>query len=320
MKVRARIVIDESHSSWVLGGIFNDIFKLAPNFFYEPVVVNKVRSFSILRTIISVLKLTVSRDPIIFSSITPYENFLKINPFKTNLQILWFTHFDQVVSQRTINLIKKADLIFVHSERIKSEMLVLDIRSKIVVVTGAISPELFSDNNFTDRKIAWIGTTAPRKNAHKLVELAKENQNLFFKVLGKGWESSDLFCEIQKLPNIEYVALNRAVNSIDLNGCSHFLMLSDAEGGPISLLETLAAGLIPICTDVGIVGEVLPRLGYKDQILMKDYTNSMVLSKYYNTYSIEHIKWVSSQIKFFTFERLSNLIRKEIIEQFESRA
>ena len=215
-------------------------------------------------------------------------------------------------SKKTVRLLNKSDLIFVQSDDLKHQLSSFGVTSKKVTITGAINPLYFETSPAPGNKIAWIGTAAAHKNPEMLLRLAKQNLDLNFKVLGRNWRNSKIFDRLNQLPNVEYVEINKQIKSSDLDLCSHFLMLSTVEGGPITLLEALAAGLIPICTPVGIAPELLPKIGYKKQLLISNYTLESIRQKYETPYSNNHRLKASKFAKSFTINRLGSLINNEI--------
>jgi len=118
---------------------------------------------------------------------------------------------------------------------------------------------------------------------------------------------------LKLLSNVEYRELNSKITSSDLEDCSHYLMLSTSEGGPITLLETLAAGLVPICTPVGIVPELLSDLGYEQQILEDGFTFFSIKEKIETNYSLSQRKAVSDKIKNYSISRLSAVIENAVL-------
>jgi len=313
MKQKVHILIDPSHSKWVLGGLFNEISQTNTEFFCRPQEISNLRSWQLFKSIYTVISLSIYRSPIIFSSLTPLQNFHKLNPFSLNLKFLWLTHLEGLPNKRIINTLNKASIIFVHSNSIKTILQENGVFSNIIPVIGAINSELFSTLAKPGDCIAWVGTATNRKNTELLLQFALHNPDLNFRVLGKDWRSYLIFDKLSKLSNIEYVEIYSKLTSKDFNGCSHYLMLSKVEGGPISLLEALASGLIPICTPVGIVPEILTKCGYQDQILGPDYSLTTIREKYRRSYSIQHRRKVAKFVSSYSIARLSQTIQDNII-------
>jgi glycosyltransferase involved in cell wall biosynthesis len=310
---KVKILIDPGHFNWVLGGIFTEIAQNRPNFFSRPKKIVSLGKFGFFHSVLLVLCLALKRSTILFSSATPLQNFDRLNPFNTNTKLLWFTHFEGELSQKSIKLLNKTQLIFVHSHHLKDELYKLGVTTEILPVVGAINPELFHFISSPGDKIAWIGTTSNRKNPKLLLEFARDNPDLKFQIFGRNWKEHEIYNDLKLLSNVEYRELNSKITSSDLEECSHYLMLSTSEGGPITLLETLAAGLVPICTPVGIVPELLSDLGYEQQILEDGFTFFSIKEKIQTNYSFSQRKAVSDKIKNYSISRLSAVIENAVL-------
>ncbi len=314
MRNKVNILIDPSHSNWILGGLFKEVSLTDLDFFNTPKEISRLKSLLVLKSVFNVFVLSYKRSPIIFSSITPYQNFHKLNPFNFSLKFLWLTHFETEPDLKIVSLLNKANIIFVHSESMRLHLQNIGVVSKVIPVIGAIDPELFGNLPVPGNKIAWVGTTASRKNLEMFLEFARRNLDLNFKILGKNWKNHYIYKEFEKLKNVEYVEITSKVKYQDFHECSHYLMLSKFEGGPISLLEALASGLIPICTPVGIAPELLTKCGYELQLLENHYSADSIRIKYMNPYSLVHRVQVSNFVKTFSIARLSQTFQNEIIE------
>lgn len=312
--LKIKIFIDPSHSNWILGGIFREIYRMKPNIFDKPKIISKLRSKQVISTLVNISSAIIVRKPIIFSSITPLHNFNKIWPFDSNLKLLWYTHSEVSLTKKTIKLLNKTNIIFVHSSLEKEKLKAYGVNSRIIPVIGAIRSDYFNALAITGDKIVWIGTSSLRKNAKLALSFAQKNPQLKFKFFVKDWGVSELAIFAKSLNNIEYSEISTPLKSEDFNGCSHHLILSEVEGGPISLLETLAAGLIPISTKVGFVEEVLCALGYEDQLLTSPINFDEIYKKYNKLYSVEFRKKISFKIKNYTYKSLSERIIDEAYE------
>jgi len=313
MRGKILMFIDPSHDSWILGGTFKRIYELNTKMYSYPKQISSFRSINLIKTFFYVLLAEVGRKKIIFSSITPLQNYSKIA--KTNLtkKVLLFTHFDGEISKNLIELFNKVDLILVYSRNQLIEFVKLGVLSKIQVITGAIEIELFDSLSDSQQiKVAWIGTAASRKNPQLLLRAAVEHPELNFKILGRNWHTSPYWEKLSSLDNVEYCEINKPISSQDLKDCSHLLMLSRVEGGPMTLLEALAAGLIPVCTNTGIVEDVLSETGYLSQIItnLEDFEEVGYALK--RSFSYAHRQSAAKIARSYSFQRLEKLISVEI--------
>lgn len=99
----------------------------------------------------------------------------------------------------------------------------------------------------------------PVKNQQMLFRvfnrLASENHKFTLLVLGDGFEKSGLIEEI-KTEKIKLLGLKQNVG--DYLACAnYFVLTSKIEGLPISLIEAMSLGVIPICTPAGGIVDVI---------------------------------------------------------------
>jgi len=316
---KVQILIDSSHKKWVLGGLFTEVSHYDPEFFLKPQIISNVKSFRFTITFFRVLKLVCQRRLLLFSSITPLENFLKISKFNTNKKILWFTHMYGEMSEKTIFILDKADLIFVHSSQDREFLISKGISCPIIPLIGAINPKLFLNPNYDGKKVAFIGSATKRKNVDVFLQFVSENPKLQFKVIGRNWKRHDIWETLTKYKNLEYFEINRQINAEDLKDCSHHLILSSKEGGPISLIESVASGLIPVMTKTGIALDFLYECDYLNQILDFPINFSEVRRKLEKVYSIDHRSLAAKKALEYSISRFSFKLKVEIMNNLHGK-
>jgi glycosyltransferase involved in cell wall biosynthesis len=252
-------VLDASHSEWVQGGTFEDLRVATSCFENTPFYLSPIpKSFSVLGWVNSLISIKKEQN-ILFSSMSPAENFFRVRRFMNHSGALglWFTHKDGSFSKRELSVLKKMDLIFVHS--LNAIDLLKNLTSaRIVHTLGALDPERFSRPAKYGKQLVWVGTPVERKRPEVLVELIRRFPEENFRILGKGWKESIYWPIIGLQPNVEYMELNGPLTSSHLDGCDIYLMTSRIEGGPMPLMECLAAGLSPvIASKTGFVEDLL---------------------------------------------------------------
>lgn len=311
---RTQILIDPAHRNWILGGLFSEVSECDPDFFLSPKIISNIKSKFFLLSILNILKIHLQKNPILFSSLTPLENFLKLSKFRSGKKILWFTHQFGEISKKSILILLEADLIFVHSEQEKTFLQKNGVTNPILPLIGAIKPELFNRLSQNGQKIAFIGSATKRKNVEIFLQFAEKNPHLQFKVFGRNWKREDIQTIRENLNNVEYTKIVRQLNCSDLADCSHHLMISAIEGGPISLIESVAAGLIPICTRTGIVETFLSECGYSDQIIDFPIDFDMINLKLKNSYSQDQRVFASKKALAYSIDTFANNLKLHITQ------
>ncbi len=308
---KTQILIDPAHEAWILGGLTREIAQLQPELFNKPIVISNLRNKKVFISLMRVLKINFSRNPLLFSSITPLENYLKYFKYSHNQRALLFTHQDGDFSDKHVEVLKKVDLFFVFSEHDRVKLIEIGVLVPIIKFIGGINVKFFSNLSYGN-KIAFIGTPVNRKNPSLFLDFVSDHPELEFKIIGKGWPNSGLWPRVQSLKNLSYQETYRPVTSLDLIDCSHFLLFSRTEGGPMTLIEAVAAGLVPICTNTGIVEDFLKETGYSTNILSEPVNFSEVNSMIDRIFSKEQILNASKKAKEYSMERLSKVFAKEI--------
>jgi glycosyltransferase involved in cell wall biosynthesis len=127
-----------------------------------------------------------------------------------------------------------------------------------------IRHEIQSYKRNEDTKVfLTIGRIAPEKNHRMLIEvfnrLLIEKENVLLLIIGKDDEIGDpLLNQLLQIANSEIHFLGMKQNVSDYLHCSDAFCLSSLyEGLPMTLIEAMSLGVIPICTPAGGIVDVL---------------------------------------------------------------
>jgi glycosyltransferase involved in cell wall biosynthesis len=302
-------VLDPAHEQWVQGGTFKDLRNVSKIFNQRPIYIGSpFRTQGPLIWIVSCFKIFLGRH-LLFSSLTPLVNYYRVYRFLPKLSKigLWFTHQENSFSKSELLALSRCDVIFVHSLKQKKELEKI-VKSKVEVMLGAIEVSRFKDSAVIGRRIVWVGTPNFRKNPDLLVSLAQANPNLDFLLLGKGWSKSPLMKTVNSLRNIEYREIIAPLTSKDFDGCDIYLCTSRIEGGPMPLLESLAAGLHPISTNVGFVEDLYNFFSISKQFIFYNFDQIVPLIDELRENQRKDSYILQNKITKLSFENLSNLI------------
>lgn len=305
--------MDPSHLDWIIGGIFKDLINFNPNLFMDQILIYNIHQNNYWKNISKIYLDIKKRDVLFFSSLTPLQNYLRIRPWSKNKKVLWFTHLNHFPSTKIIKCLNSTDLIYCHSTQIKDYLIRLGVKTKIKNIVGVIDPQRFQYSPKPGSKIAWVGSASRRKNPVGLLKFARHNPKLQFKVIGKNWlKDKKLSKIINELTNIEYIEIKGALVGSDFDFCQYYLMTSKIEGGPISLLEATAAGLIPICTNTGIARDLLTEMNYSINLISYPLINEEILSKLNNTFDSATQFQAIKIAKSYSVERLCKIFEKDV--------
>ncbi len=89
------------------------------------------------------------------------------------------------------------------------------------------------------------------------MELVKSLPDLDFVLMGRNWEQFPEFEEMKRLPNFEYRMGTYEQYPAFYNELDVFVSLSDLEGGPIPLIESMMSNVVPVATRTGFAPDVI---------------------------------------------------------------
>ena len=113
--------------------------------------------------------------------------------------------------------------------------------------------------NKDDLVFVHVARCAPQKNQKLLFEvfkrLSKEKQHVQLLVIGDGYKDSAFYC-LKNNPVFHFLGVKQNVGDY-LSVSDFFILSSSYEGLPLSLLEAMSMGCVPISTPVGGVPDVI---------------------------------------------------------------
>ncbi len=303
-------VLDSGHIAWVQGGVFKDLRKSGELVFQDkPIYLTPPNSIKNTLSWIYKCLLIQRSERVLFSSLTPLENYARF-PLSLRKQILglWFTHKDGDFNSLEMNALKKCDIIFLHSKR-ESEKISKAHSARQVVILAAIDPSRFKRSAIKGKKVVWIGTPSERKNPDLFLSIINASPNEEFLLIGKGWLESRYALRISELHNLEYREIEGPLKVEDLDGCDVHIVTSRVEGGPMPLMECLAAGLMSISTDSGFVREIYSIAGMPETLIIPpdidSFTKAIVTAR---TMASSGFTPVRDEILSLDFPKLIGLI------------
>lgn len=174
--------------------------------------------------------------------------------------IVRYTHNNKAMSNYR-EVLRRALLITVENSQLKKEMVSLGIKEeKVQFLPHPIKWELFNAvrNLNRSRDVIFVSNFYRRKRPDIIVDLIIANPSITFTLYGKNWELFPRFPELLKQPNFNYRIFKYSEYAQVLAKHRIFCSVSDVEGGPVPLLESLTTGLIPVVTDTGYARDVIP--------------------------------------------------------------
>jgi glycosyltransferase involved in cell wall biosynthesis len=173
---------------------------------------------------------------------------------------VWVSHFDDIqgLTKSQLQLLSDCDLIFVQNLKLQSTLVSLGTSfSKIKVIRGAIDYSLFKPNpNQVQERVIITGFCKPRKNPEAVHKIITANPTISFLIHGNGWEA--YFSRLGGTPpNCHYSAFNYKDQPKLISNSTCLLSLATEEGGPLSILESLACGTPVLASPVGFWPDIV---------------------------------------------------------------
>ena len=308
-------VLDPSHENWVQGGVFSDLRNSTNAFHPNPVFLPPPNSFQ--RAFQGILKARdiANHKLVLFSSLTPLENYIRYRHSSVDQIIgLWYTHKEGNYTDREIKALKRANVIFIHSAN-ESRKISKVTPALQVEMLAAIDPLRFSRPASIGSSVVWVGTPVKRKRPELIIELAKSLPKENFRIIGNGWSKSEYWRAVNSCPNIQYLEFSGPLTSEQLDGSDIYLMTSEIEGGPMPLMETIAAGLTPICTDTGFVKQIFRETQITSQLIVEP--NIQEITSIIHGIRCKDIvipNDAREKILRFDFPRLGTLIQRNLLQ------
>jgi glycosyltransferase involved in cell wall biosynthesis len=174
---------------------------------------------------------------------------------------IWLTHFDDP-SELDLLISKEMciDKLFVQNSRLNKSLVASGFDpKKISMQPGAVNRSLFfpsSCNMVGGGYFLFTGDCKERKSPEFIEWLIISFPDIKFRIHGNGWKSYKNGSLLQ-LKNLDIFDFDFKVQGEMLRNAYGLLILSTLEGGPISLLESLACGTPVVSTDVGFALDIL---------------------------------------------------------------
>ncbi len=170
------------------------------------------------------------------------------------------------VASAAKTLLKKAAVVIALGEAERQNLLKLSPASNIVVLRNAIDmseiPEI--ERGSGEFSMVYFGRLHRSKGLAQIVETCRRLRNdgfaFTFRCCGSGPDADPFIAQMTELLGdcFSYGGVLTGASKWDALGRSDlFLLLSDYEGLPLALLEAMAAGCVPVVSDVGSVAEAV---------------------------------------------------------------
>jgi glycosyltransferase involved in cell wall biosynthesis len=185
---------------------------------------------------------------------------------------------------------------------------------KVLIANCAVDIDCINSKKVVrnNQTIVLASKFGPRKGGELLPPLVKMLREWNFVIMGRGWETFLKREKIFDLPNLTYVKFNKKNRAKFFSSAKIFLSLSNLEGGPVPLIESMSMGVIPISTSTGFAPEFI-RDGVNGFLLPINPDPKLIVAKIRSInqlsekpeYAVSHLTW--DRIAKFTFQDFADI-------------
>jgi glycosyltransferase involved in cell wall biosynthesis len=131
-------------------------------------------------------------------------------------------------------------------------------QDKLSVSVGAADARAFCRRERGAEGVVGFSTAYyERKNPDRILDIVRGLPHRRFVMLGQGWDRYPRFGELIALPNFEYLEVPYTEYPAHYARMSVFVSASILEGGPIPLLESMMANVVPVASRTGFAPDVI---------------------------------------------------------------
>ena len=258
-----------------------------------------------------------------FSYPTIFRFYLEKNPKKfVNNSLVLYPHNESEMGSvsEQVDLLNKAHKVYFYCKKDAENLAISGLKKeKITIANCAVDNDCVLDKKELREQntIILASKFGPRKGAELLPGIINKLPDWNFIVMGRGWGN---FLKQEKLlnaPNLTYIQFNKKNRSKYFSKAKIFLSLSNLEGGPVPLIESMALGVIPISTSTGFAPEFI-KDGTNGYLLPLNSNPDFIVSKIISVnkltespeFSVAHLTW--DRIARLTYSDLLSITNKNI--------
>lgn len=237
-----------------------------------------------------------------------YYYYLNSCFIQCSKNIIYLTHFEEqkhnFSNSKAIKLLNTCDLVICMNTKLESYIKNNGfITKRSVTIIGGADPEIFFEKK--NAKKEYIGISAAfykRKSPDKILNIIKRMPEYNFILLGKGWDKYDRFNELISQKNFVYKDIHYKEYADYYNKMKVFVSLSELEGGPIPLIESMMCNAIPVVTDTGFARDVIND-GINGFIIPVDSNTELIIESISNAF--EYNMNISDSVRNFNWDKFS---------------
>ncbi len=251
-----------------------------------------------------------------FSYISLFRKYLDLNPSKfQGKSVVLYTHDEGNIGSSVEQSLLLNNALSVHfncskdAERLVSAGLK---KEKVRIVFGAVDDSCKRNPKIRreEKTILLASRFSQRKGLNILPEIISLMPEWKFIILGRGWRKFLKKNQLLKNNQICYKKFNIKNRNKYMNKAQIFLSLSNLEGGPIPLIESMTVGVIPVATNTGFARDVIQD-GKNGIILNMSPKPEDVVAAIYA--AAEILPSTTNSVSKLTWERMRNILQSDLM-------
>lgn len=237
-----------------------------------------------------------------------YYDYLNSCFIQSSKNIVYLTHFEEkkhnFSNSKAIKLLNTCDLVICMNTKLESYIKnngFISKRSDTII--GGADPDIFCEKKKTKKEYIGFSTAFyNRKSPDKILNAIKKMPEYNFILLGKGWEKYHRYDELILLKNLIYKDIHYDEYPDYYNKMKVFVSLSELEGGPIPLIESMMCNVVPVVTNTGFAEDVIQD-GINGYILPINATTELIIETI--SKALTHNSNVSESVRNYTWDKFS---------------
>jgi glycosyltransferase involved in cell wall biosynthesis len=304
------IIQRPSYKSWVLGQLAQELQKRLKNFRIK--IVNVPLNRREIRSWNGTIKLPKS-DVNLFlhhdlALVAIKKFWLSSNNSKN---IIYFTHLNGS-ERELVDFQDCFKLLLVNNSQTRTSIEHLGIIHPKILVHPNPTDEIFfcPYPNDPKRDVVFVGDYVARKRPDLILKTVQANPKLTFTLLGRNWRSSLELKALKGCSNFNFQDFQFSKYPENLREHKVFCTLSDIEGGPVPLLESLISGLAVVATDTGTARDLIP-IADKSNIIPIDPDTNQITQAIHDALSRTPAPFFIKDEYFY--EGFAKMVEREIL-------
>lgn len=173
--------------------------------------------------------------------------------------VVWFTHpkDENLGGAQAVEHLKLATVVTMCA-RWRDYLLTFGLApDRVKTIVGGADPSMFVPHQRGQGKVGFCTAYYERKQPDQILDLVRSLPEQDFILLGRNWEKYPRFSELQSQGNFEYRTADYAEYPAFYAELDVFVSVSQLEGGPIPLLESMMSNLVPVASNTGFAPDLI---------------------------------------------------------------